>query len=89
LHLTDSPLAVSFAEIISQQIYSTEVSKILINDLMKFLKQDEKLVNLPDLLVAYISDTIKPWLHQLNAELGVCIRLWIFTLSRSFGQNFD
>jgi len=60
LHLTDSPLAVSFAEIISQQIYSTEVSKILINDLMKFLKQDEKLVNLPDLLVAYISDTIKP-----------------------------
>ena len=27
----------------SQQIYSTEVSKILLNDLMKFLKQDEKL----------------------------------------------
>jgi len=24
-------------------VYSTEVSKILINDLMKFLKQDEKL----------------------------------------------
>jgi len=41
--LTASSLAVSSAEIISQQIYSTEVSKILINDLMKFLKQDEKL----------------------------------------------
>jgi len=39
--LTASPLAVSSAEIISQQIYSTEVSKILISDLMKFLKQDE------------------------------------------------
>jgi len=37
-----SPLATSSAEIISQQIYSTEVSKILINDLMKLLRQDEK-----------------------------------------------
>jgi len=43
LYLTASPLAVSSAEIIPQQIYSTEVSEILINDLMNFLKQDEKL----------------------------------------------
>jgi len=28
----------------------------MINDLMKFLKQDEKLVNLPGLLVACTSD---------------------------------
>ena len=52
--LTASPLAISSAEIISQQIYSTEVSKILINDLMKLLKQDEldgfasSLLGLPD-----------------------------------------
>ena len=43
MYLTASPLAVSSPEIIPQQIYSTEVSKILLNDLMKFLKQDEKL----------------------------------------------
>jgi len=43
LYLKASPLAVSSAEIISQQIYSIKVSKILINDLMKFLKQDEEL----------------------------------------------
>jgi len=43
LYLTASPLAVSPAEIISQQIYSTEVAKILINDLMNMLKPDEKL----------------------------------------------
>jgi len=43
LYLTTSPLAVSSAEIITQQIHSNEVSKILINDLMKLLKQDEKL----------------------------------------------
>ena len=54
LYQTASPLAVSSAEIISQQIYSTEVSKILINDLMKLLKQDEldgftsSLLGLPD-----------------------------------------
>ena len=63
LYLTDSPLAVSSAEIISGQIYSAEVSKILINDLTKFLKQDKKVINLPGLLVAYTSDTKKPWLH--------------------------
>jgi len=40
LYLTASPFAVSSAEVISQQIDSTEVSKILINDLMKLLKQD-------------------------------------------------
>jgi len=57
LYLTASPLAVSSPEIIPQQIYSTEVSKILINDMMKLLKQDEKLGSL---LVAYKSDTIKP-----------------------------
>jgi len=43
LYLRASPLAVSTAEIIPHQICSTEVSKILINDLMKFLKQDETL----------------------------------------------
>jgi len=43
LYLTASPLAISSAEIISEQIYSTEVAKILINDLMKLLKPDEKL----------------------------------------------
>jgi len=43
LYLIASTLAVSSADIIPQQIYSTEVSKILINDLMKFLKQDQKL----------------------------------------------
>jgi len=37
--LAASPLATSSAEIISQQIYLTQ---ILINDLMKLLKQDEK-----------------------------------------------
>jgi len=41
LYLTASPLAVSSGEIISQQIRSAEVSKILINDSMKLLKQDE------------------------------------------------
>jgi len=40
LYLTASPLAVSSVEIISQQINSTEISKILINDWMKLLKQD-------------------------------------------------
>jgi len=43
LYLTASPLAVLFAEIISHQVHSTEVSKILINDLMKLIKQDENL----------------------------------------------
>jgi len=43
LYVTASPLAVSSVEIISQQICATEVSKILIKDLMKLLKQDKKL----------------------------------------------
>jgi len=43
LYLTASPLAISSAEIISQQTYSTEVSKILLNELMKLLKPDETL----------------------------------------------
>jgi len=51
LYQTASPLAVSSAEIISQQIYSTEVSKILINDLTQFLKQGEKLGRLTTLYI--------------------------------------
>jgi len=43
LYLTVSPLAISSAKIIPQQIYSAEVAKILINDMMKLLKPDEKL----------------------------------------------
>jgi len=51
LYLTASPLAVSSADIISQQIYSTEVSKILINDLTKFLTQGEKLSRFTSLYI--------------------------------------
>jgi len=51
LYLAASPLAVSSTEIISQQIYSTEVSKIVINDLTKLLKQGEKLGRLTSLYI--------------------------------------
>ena len=43
MYLAASLLAVSSAEVASQQTYSIEISKILINDSMDFLKQDEKI----------------------------------------------
>jgi len=76
LHLTASPLAISSAGIISQQILSTEVSKVLINDLMKLLKQDEKLGR-------FSLYTRRNKAMNALVEYGtiVCIRLLIFTLS--------
>jgi len=58
LYLTASPLAVSSAEIISQQIHSTDVSKTLINDLMKLLKQDEKLIRFTSSLYTWHNEAM-------------------------------
>ena len=81
-----SQLATSSAKIISQQIYSTEVSKIYIIDFMYMLKQGEKLgrfTRYPKHLPHESQDCTSSVRNQVFV-LGYC-----FLLSWSLGRHLD